>query len=190
VSIPDKVGWHNASRLRPLTTLGVAAACLVAIGGFAAAAQAPKVAAQKPMPLIDLDGYRKLVADHRGKPLLITFWATWCEPCRDEYPLVNTLAKQYAPQGLTVVGVDMDDDAEINLVRHFLEKNQPIFPNVRKKMGHVDAFQDGVDPNWHGTMPANFFYAADGRLLGFIVGEHSRDDFEKIIHAILSAPHS
>jgi thiol-disulfide isomerase/thioredoxin len=142
------------------------------------------------MPLIDLEGYKKLLADHRGKPLLVTFWATWCEPCRDEYPLVNQLAKQYAAQGLVVVGVDMDDDAEMSIVRRFLDKNQPVFPNVRKKMGHEDEFVNGVDPRWHDVMPANFFYAADGRLVGFMVGEHPRPDFEKMIQAVLAAsPH-
>ncbi len=142
------------------------------------------------MPLINLDGYKKLIADHRGKPLLVTFWATWCEPCREEYPLVNQLAREYAAQGLTVVGVDMDDDAEMTLVQHFLDKNQPIFPNVRKKMGHTDEFWDGVDLRWKGTMPANFFYAADGRLVGFMTGGRLRPDFEKMIQATLAAsPH-
>ncbi len=143
------------------------------------------------MALIDLDGYRKLLADHRGKPLLITFWATWCEPCREEYPLVNQLAKDYAARGLVVVGVDMDDDAEMTLVHRFLDKNEPIFPNVRKKMGHEDAFVNGVDPRWHDVMPANFFYAADGRLIGFMTGGRPRQDFEQMIQATLAAsPHA
>ncbi len=140
--------------------------------------------------LIDLEGYKKLLTDHRGKPLLVTFWATWCEPCRDEYPLVNELAKQYAAQGLVVVGVDMDDDAEMARVHRFLDKNQPVFPNVRKKMGHEDEFVDGVDPRWRDVMPANFFYAADGRLVGFMTGGRPRPDFEKMIQATLAAsPH-
>jgi len=43
-----------------------------------------------------------LVQQHRGKPLLIHFWATMCEPCRDEYPMLNELATGYAPTGLRV----------------------------------------------------------------------------------------
>jgi thiol-disulfide isomerase/thioredoxin len=127
------------------------------------------------------------LADHRGKPLLVTFWATWCEPCRDEFPIINQLARDYASKGLTVLGIDMDDDSAVNLIQHFLERNKPIFPSVRKRMGHEDAFVRGVDPQWKDEMPANFFYAADGRLLGFMIGGHPREDFEKIINFILSA---
>jgi thiol-disulfide isomerase/thioredoxin len=148
-------------------------------------AQAPNSAAAQSLTLIDLAGYNKLLADHRGKPLLVTFWATWCEPCRDEYPLVNQIAKDYAAKGLVVLGVDMDDDSAATLIQHFLTRNKPIFPNVRKKMGHEDEFVRGVDPQWKDEMPANFFYAADGRLLGFMIGGHPREDFEKIINTIL-----
>lgn len=182
-----------------LGLLGLAACGLALVGTGQALNPPPKAAPRtasqsssaKDMALIDLDGYRKLLADHRGKPLLITFWATWCEPCREEYPLVNQLAKDYAARGLVVVGVDMDDDAEMTLVHRFLDKNEPIFPNVRKKMGHEDAFVNGVDPRWHDVMPANFFYAADGRLIGFMTGGRPRQDFEQMIQATLAAsPHA
>ena len=151
--------------------------------------QSPKASPAKELPVIDLDGYRKIVADHRGKPLLITFWATWCEPCRDEFPLVNELAKQFAPQGLVVIGVNKDDDAELNLVQRFIARNQPVFPSVRQKPRHEDEFNDGVDPRWRGVMPANFFYTADGQLAGFLVGGQPREVFEKMIRAILPPTH-
>jgi len=151
--------------------------------------QTAKSSATKELQIIDLDGYRKLVADHRGKPLLITFWATWCEPCRDEFPLVNELAKQYAPQGLVVIGVNKDDDAELNLVQRFIARNQPVFPSVRQKPRHEDEFNDGVDPRWRGVMPANFFYTADGQLAGFVVGGQPREVFEQKIRAILPSNH-
>jgi len=149
--------------------------------------QTAKPAAPRELSQIDLAGYNKLLADHKGKPLLVTFWATWCEPCRDEFPIINQIARDYASKGLVVLGVDMDDDSAVNLIQHFLDRNKPIFPSVRKKMGHEDAFVNGVDPQWHDEMPANFFYAADGRLLGFMIGGHTRADFDKIINGILSA---
>ena len=87
------------------------------------AKEPPKAAAvaAPELPLIDLAGYNKIREKYRGKPLLVTFWATWCEPCRDEFPMLVALAEEYQPQGLSVFGVSLDNNAEMNLVRHFLE---------------------------------------------------------------------
>src|SRR5579862_530384 len=103
-------------------------------------------AAQTPAPtdpkLIDPQGYQKILEQYKGKPLLVTFWATWCEPCRDEYPMLNELAKQYAPQGLKVVGISLDQNGESDqiLMRRFLARYKPIFPNYRKKQGDEGGF--------------------------------------------------
>jgi thiol-disulfide isomerase/thioredoxin len=143
--------------------------------------------AAKDPEIITLQGYEKLLAAHRGKPLLVSFWATWCEPCRDEYPLINELVKQYAPQGITAIGVSLDDDAEMHLVRHFLAKLQPTFPNYRKRMGGVDEFDHGVDPTWPGELPVNFLFAADGKMIARLDGERPRADYENAIRATILA---
>src|SRR5271167_4987051 len=91
--------------------------------------------APKDPELIDLHGYENILQQYKGKPLLVTFWATWCEPCRDEYPMLNEMAKQYAPQGLNVVGVDLDQDGDLILTRRFIARYKPVFPNYRKKKG-------------------------------------------------------
>jgi len=139
--------------------------------------------------VIDLDGYNQVLAKYKGKPLVVTFWATWCEPCRDEFPMLVDLAKQYGPQGLAIFGVSLDGDAEINLVRRFLARNQPQFPNYRQKMGiDVDAFYRGVNPAWTGTMPETIFYNRDGRIAGHFLGEQPRSAFEQAIREILASP--
>ena len=140
------------------------------------------------LPLIDLAGYNQVLSKYRGKPLLVTFWATWCEPCRDEFPMIVELTKQYGPQGLSVFGVSLDDDADIHLVRRFLAKNQPTFPNYRQKPGiDVDSFYRGVNPAWTGTMPETIFYSRDGRIAGHFVGEQPRAAFEQGIRMILGS---
>ncbi len=137
--------------------------------------------------IIDQEGYKKLLDRYRGKALLINFWATWCEPCRDEYPMLNELAKRYAPQGLHVVGISLDDDGEMILVRRFLRKHQPIFPNYRKRPGKEEEFINAVNPRWSGAIPASFFYSADGRQIGNFVGETTRETYEAAIRTLLAA---
>jgi thiol-disulfide isomerase/thioredoxin len=159
------------------------AALLVTATLALAAAQAPAPTDPK---LIDPQGYQKILEQYKGKPLLVTFWATWCEPCRDEYPMLNELAKQYAPQGLKVVGVSLDQDGDLILMRRFLARYKPIFPNYRKKKGEEDAFIQAVMPGWNGSIPASVFYARDGRQIGHLVGAGDRETYEAAIRTLLS----
>ncbi|GAC1664592.1 MAG: hypothetical protein NVS9B4_20060 [Candidatus Acidiferrum sp.] len=137
--------------------------------------------------LIDAKDYQELVERYRGKPLIVTFWATWCEPCRDEYPMLNELAKQYASQGLNVVGVSLDDDGDLILVRRFLLRYKPVFPNYRKKAGGESAFVQSVFPGWKGSIPASFFYGPSGNQIGHFVGENNREAYEAAIRMLLSS---
>ena len=162
----------------------VPAVVLVALGVTLALAQSTPP--PKDPPLIDAQGYQKLVEQYRGKPLLVTFWATWCEPCRDEYPMLNELAKEYAPQGLKVVGVDLDQDGDLILMRRFLARYKPVFPNYRKKAGGETAFTQAVLPSWNGSLPATFFYGKDGGQAGHVFGEGTRDTYETAIRTLLA----
>jgi thiol-disulfide isomerase/thioredoxin len=146
----------------------------------------PQTKAPGDPQLIDAAGYQQLVAKYKGQPLLITFWATWCEPCRDEFPMLNELAKQYAPQGLKVVGVNLDDDGDIILTRRFIARYKPSFPNYRKKAGGEAAFVNAVLPGWSGAIPASFFYSKDGQQVGKVLGESNRETYEADIKALLS----
>ena len=159
----------------------------LAVGWSALAApQTPKAASPKDPELIDTQGYAKLVEQYRGKPLLVTFWATWCEPCRDEYPMLNELAKQYAPQGLKVVGVNLDQDGDLILMRRFIARYKPIFPNYRRKPSEEEPFRQAVLPEWNGSLPASFFYAKDGRRVGQFIGERDRATYEGAIRSLLA----
>ncbi len=160
--------------------------------GFAQSSGAGKPAAHPGKPadpvLVDLAGYQQLLAKYHGKPLVVNFWATWCEPCRDEYPMVVELAKQFKPQGVEVIGIDMDDESDMNLVRRFIVKMAPGFPNYRQKPGiDLDRFYDGVNPQWKGTMPQTMFYGKDGNVVGFFLGSRPRAQFEQAFRATLGS---
>jgi len=173
-----RILWIAAFSLL-LGTLGVSRPRIIA------AAPAPNAEAGDPQ-LLDLAGYRDMLVGYRGKGVLVTFWATWCQPCRDEYPMIISLAKEYGPQGLAVVGVSLDEDSDMGLVRHFLAANHPGFPNYRQKPGiDADAFYQGVNPEWRGAMPETVFYGRDGHLARFFAGEKSKEAFVDAIRLIL-----
>jgi thiol-disulfide isomerase/thioredoxin len=161
-----------------------ASTLLLAMATLAAA----QTTATKDLELIDTQGYQKILQQYKGKPLVVTFWATWCEPCRDEYPMLNELAKQYAPQGLKVVGISLDQDGDSDriLMRRFLARYKPIFPNYRKKKGEEDAFVQAVLPGWNGSIPATFFYSKDGQQIGHLAGASDRETYDAAIRTLLS----
>jgi thiol-disulfide isomerase/thioredoxin len=136
--------------------------------------------------VINAQGYEKIVQEHHGKPLLMTFWATWCEPCRDEYPMLNELAKEYGSKGLQVVGVNFDQEGDLILMRRFIARYKPVFPNYRKEQGHEAEFNQTVLPGWNGALPASFFYDKDGKQVGHVVGASNRETYEAAIRQLLT----
>ena len=167
---------------------GLARLCFLAAASVLAAPETPKTAAPRDPELIDAQGYQKLVQQYRGKPLLVNFWATWCEPCRDEYPMLNELAKLYTPKGLKVVGVNMDQDGDLILMRRFIARYKPIFPNYRRNQAQAEEpFRLAVLPGWSGTLPISIFYGKDGRQVGNFVGEKNREAYEGAIRSLLNS---
>jgi thiol-disulfide isomerase/thioredoxin len=199
----DNLQTRRADRPRPLPLAAILASAFAlaglcagaarsqsgpAAGGAAPppAAKAAATAPQKTLEVVDADRYLALVAEHHGKPLMVTFWATWCEPCRDEYPMVIELVRQYQPKGLAVFAMDLDDNSEETLALHFIAKTQPVFLNYRKKPGKEEEFINRVNPKWTGALPATFFYTPDGRLAAQLVGEHPREAFVSAIEQLLT----
>ena len=74
-----------------------------------------------PAPLLDLDSNPVRLADLRGRPTWINFWASWCPPCQAETPTIRDVAEAYAPQGLQVVGISVQEATEDD-VRAYAEK--------------------------------------------------------------------
>jgi peroxiredoxin len=87
--------------------------------------------------LRDVDGTEVRLADFAGRVVLLDFWATWCGPCRAQLPSLEAWHRQYAPEGLSVVGVSLDDSAAT--VRTFL-RQQPL--SYRLLMGDARVRQD------------------------------------------------
>src|SRR5581483_1377418 len=68
-----------------------------------------KGAAAPDFELVSLDGRKVKLSDFRGKAVVLNFWATWCAPCKIEMPWFVDLQNHYASDGLTILGVAMDD---------------------------------------------------------------------------------
>jgi thiol-disulfide isomerase/thioredoxin len=103
----------------------------------------------------------------RQRPLLVNFWATWCAPCRDEFPDLVQIRAQYAAEKLDFVLVSLDDPSDIaTAVPDFLaEARATAFPSYLLRAGDDNAAINLVDPGWSGELPATFLYDRSGALV-------------------------
>ncbi len=99
---------------------------------------------------------------YRGRPVVLNFWATWCEPCRAEMPVFERAQQQYRDQGLVVLGVDMQErDEEIQA---FLSQVGVTFPSMVDRTGEVTR-------QWRATgLPTTFLIDRAGIIRDVRVG--------------------
>lgn len=159
------------------------AACLPALALVAAASCTGAAAPPAPIPAeIGAAGYADLVASHRGRILIVNMWATWCEPCRDEFPDLVRLHERNAASGVDLVAISMDLPGLLESdVVPFLTEQGASFPAFIKAPGDDEAFINGVDPNWSGALPATFVYDAEGRLFRSIVGPTTYAELDGVL---------
>jgi peroxiredoxin len=87
-------------------------------------------AGQQDFKLKDIDGNTFRLADHKGEVVYVSFWATWCVPCRRELPLLESMYAELKDQGLLVVGVNTDPAANKSKIKPFVNQYKFSFPTV------------------------------------------------------------
>jgi thiol-disulfide isomerase/thioredoxin len=130
--------------------------------------------------LPQLDGHDLRLSSYRGKVVLLDFWATWCDPCREEIPHLVELQQRYGESGLQIIGVSMDDSSDP--VRPFSQQFHMNYPVV---MGtaQTGALYGGIL-----GLPITFLIGRDGRIYAKHIGATSAEVFEKEIKTLLQNP--
>lgn len=147
-------------------------------GVLGAANPAGKIAPDFELKSIDGKSYK--LADLRGKAVLLNFWATWCPPCKIEIPWFIDLQKQYADQGLVIVGVAMDDDTDKEKVVSDFAREMKIDYPILLGTDQVADLYGGVD-----ALPTTFFIGRDGKIVRRVMGLAGHSEFEDAIRAAL-----
>jgi thiol-disulfide isomerase/thioredoxin len=153
---------------QPAHAAGGAAAQTLRTGG----AHKSKAGAESAAPVVsevDLEALKKLLQRGSGegaRPLLVNFWATWCEPCREEFPDLIKINDQYSKHNLELITVSLDDPADIKTtVPAFLREMRSTMPAYLLNVVDPDIVITMIDPEWHGALPATFLYDASGKMV-------------------------
>jgi thiol-disulfide isomerase/thioredoxin len=141
--------------------------------------------AQQKLTPVDQAGYPKLVAAHKGKVLLVNFWATWCIPCRKEMPAMGKLTQKLHARGFDFVTVSSDDPDKEPAALKMLKDNSITPPSYLKKTDDDDKFNNAIDPKWSGGLPGTFLYDRNGKLVRSFIGETDMKELEAAIDKLL-----
>ena len=135
---------------------------------------------------IDTNELKGLLTQQRERPLLVNFWATFCDPCRDEFPDLVKIDKEYRPHALEFVTVSLDDVADIKTgVPKFLDSMKATMPAYLLNVTDPEPAINFVDPRWQGALPATYLYNEQGEVVYKHIGRVNpvelREAIEKVV---------
>jgi thiol-disulfide isomerase/thioredoxin len=183
-------GVHNARERKLASQQMQAKAMSMPEAAQAGKAGAPEQATPKlqgkvapAFTLSDLDGKKVSLADYKGHPVFVNFWATWCEPCKLEMPWLEEFSKKYAAQGLVVLGISTDDAGK-DVVAKTAKKLGVTYPILLKN----DKIEDAYDIEYQ---PESFLVDKNGKVLlataGIEDGAGGKDLIEANIKKLIAA---
>lgn len=138
--------------------------------------------------LRDLDGREVSLADFHGSVVLLNFWATWCEPCKEETPALDAAYQQLKADGLVIVGVNLltserNNQRGVEDVRRFVDQYAVTYPILLDEQGAV-AQAYGVAP-----LPTSIFVDRDGEVRYIRIGPLGTTDVEQVFRQLQREAH-
>jgi len=148
-----------------------------------------KVRPAEPAPatdirVIDLEGLKKVLQrDPKDtRPMLLNFWATWCDPCREEFPDLVKLDADYKNKPLNFIAISIDDITDVQSeVPKFLNEMKATMPVMLLNVKDPEPAIKIVDPTWDGQPPATFLYDKDGKIVFKHFGKIKPDELRAAI---------
>ena len=159
----------------PVILIGLLGAMLVVRGSATSPTAIGSLAPD--FSVVDLDGTPISLGDLRGRPVIVNFWASWCVPCVDEFPLLRDVADRHRDDGLAVVGIVYQDRTQA--ARDFMERNGGTWPAAMDPDGRVADAYAIVGP------PETFFIGRDGTIMARVLGQFTEATLDDKVAVIM-----
>jgi thiol-disulfide isomerase/thioredoxin len=119
-----------------------------------------------PVRAVNAEEMQALLKRDGKRPLLVNYWATWCDPCRDEFPDLVKIDRDYRAKGLDFIAITLDDLVDIKTaVPKFLLEMNAKMPVYLLNVADPEPAINLVDSNWSGALPATFLYDKTGKVV-------------------------
>jgi thiol-disulfide isomerase/thioredoxin len=142
-----------------------------------------QASAQTPAPTLKLETLKGAPTDlalHRGKIVVLNFWATWCVPCKEEMPMLSKAQEDYEKRGVIVLGVNTDDESTRRNISKFFKQTRINF-DVWIGASTADMERFGLG----NALPATAFIDQQGRIVGRVLGPLEEADIRHRIEYLL-----
>ena len=135
--------------------------------------------------IINVGELSGLINADQDRALLINVWATWCLPCREEFPDLVKISESYG-NNVRVVGISVDDpDILDSKVLPFLQKHKAEFENYLLKVIEPEDFINLLSKEWSGAIPATFIYDKSGKQKEVLIGKQNYKSFEQEVKKVI-----
>jgi thiol-disulfide isomerase/thioredoxin len=135
---------------------------------------------------IDTEALKTMLAEQRERPLLINFWATWCDPCREEFPDLVKIDAEYRPRSVDFITISLDDFSDIKTsVPKFLDSMKATMPAYLLNVPDPEPAIDLIDKGWAGSLPATFLYNDKGEVVFKKIGRVKPDELRAAIDKLV-----
>lgn len=118
--------------------------------------------------------------------VVLNVWSTWCGPCREEFPYVQSVTRSFQKRGVSLMFVSTDFDSERDEAVRFLREQNADLPSYIK-VGPDDAFINAVHPEWNGALPATVIFDRNGdrvkSWMGKVKEEELRTSLQELVEA-------
>jgi len=161
----------NMSLINKSMCVGVIALTLCASSTFAGGKGIKVGDALPALSTFGLEG--KLPDDLAGKVVLLDFWASWCGPCKESFPVMDELQQKYGAKGLVILAVNVDE--KIAAMQDIL-KDHPVQINILH-----DATKKLVGTANIASMPTSFLIGKDGKVVAIHKGFHGKDTVKEYV---------